>query len=77
MLDYFPRTRGISTLSSNAVIIHLLKEMTELRSELRSIQPLTEAERRALGIDPLPQNGDKRRRAISSLRRGAVVTQQG
>ena len=28
-------------------------------------------------IDPLPQNGDKRRRAISSLRRGAVVTQQG
>jgi phosphoketolase len=28
-------------------------------------------------IDALPQNGDKRRRAICSLRRGEVATQQG
>jgi glycosyltransferase involved in cell wall biosynthesis len=46
-VDYFPRTRGISTLSSNAVIIHLLKEMTELRSELKSLRPLSEGERNA------------------------------
>ena len=39
-VDYFPRTRGISTLSSNAVIIHLVKEMLELRSELESLRPL-------------------------------------
>jgi glycosyltransferase involved in cell wall biosynthesis len=46
-VDYFPRTRGISTLSSNAVIIDLLKEMTRLRSELQGIAPLSEAERDA------------------------------
>ena len=28
-------------------------------------------------IDRLPQNGDKRKRAISSLRRGEVATRQG
>lgn len=40
-VDYFPRTRGISTLSSNAVIMKIIKEMTGLRSELKSIRPLT------------------------------------
>ena len=39
-VDYFPRTRGISTLSSNAVIAHILREMITLRAELRSLQPL-------------------------------------
>ena len=39
-VDYFPRTRGISTLSSNAVILHLVREMLELRSELESLRPL-------------------------------------
>ena len=45
-VDYFPRTRGISTLSSNAVIIHLVKEMLGLRSELESLRPLTLEQRR-------------------------------
>ena len=40
-VDYFPRTRGISTLSSNAVILKILREMRGLRSELRSLQQLT------------------------------------
>ena len=40
-VDYFPRTRGISTLSSNAVIATIVKEMFGLRTELRSIQPLS------------------------------------
>ena len=39
-VDYFPRTRGISTLSSNAVIFKILREMWELRSELQSLEPL-------------------------------------
>ncbi|WP_208028307.1 glycosyltransferase family 2 protein [Rhabdothermincola sediminis] len=39
-VDYFPRTRGISTLSSNAVILQILREMWELRSDLRSLEPL-------------------------------------
>ncbi|MEJ5254954.1 MAG: glycosyltransferase family 2 protein [Acidimicrobiales bacterium] len=39
-VDYFPRTRGISTLSSNAVILQILREMWELRHELRSLEPL-------------------------------------
>ena len=39
-VDYFPRSRGISTLSSNAVIIQLVREMLELRSELQSLTPL-------------------------------------
>lgn len=39
-VDYFPRTRGESTLSSLGVIVTLLKEMWMLRRSLRSIKPL-------------------------------------
>lgn len=39
-VDYFPRTRGISTLSSNAVILTILQEARALRSELLAIEPL-------------------------------------
>ncbi len=46
-VDYFPRTRGISTLSSNSVILKMLREMFQLRSELKSLQPLSEQERRS------------------------------
>jgi len=38
-VDYFPRTRGVSTLSSPAVVVKLLREMFTLRRELRAIQP--------------------------------------
>jgi glycosyltransferase involved in cell wall biosynthesis len=38
-VDYFPRTRGVSTLSSPAVIVKLLAEMFALRKELRAIEP--------------------------------------
>jgi glycosyltransferase involved in cell wall biosynthesis len=37
-VDYFPRTRGISTLSSPSVIRKILREMFSLRRELRSLQ---------------------------------------
>jgi glycosyltransferase involved in cell wall biosynthesis len=46
-VDYFPRSRGVSTLSSNSVIIKLLREMASLYRELRSIEPLPEHVRRA------------------------------
>ena len=39
-VDYFPRTRGISTLSSPAVIRRMLKEMRQLRSELAHLAPV-------------------------------------
>ena len=39
-VDYFPRTRGVSTLSSLSVIRTLLAEMFRLRSELKKITPV-------------------------------------
>jgi glycosyltransferase involved in cell wall biosynthesis len=36
-VDYFPRTRGVSTLSSPAVIIKILREARSLRREIRQI----------------------------------------
>jgi glycosyltransferase involved in cell wall biosynthesis len=50
-VDYFPRTRGISTLSSNAVILHLVSEMIGLRSELRALTPLPPEARRPPEVD--------------------------
>ena len=41
-VDYFPRTRGESTLSSPAVIRTILQEMWELRSDLEGIEPVVE-----------------------------------
>jgi glycosyltransferase involved in cell wall biosynthesis len=38
--DYFPRTRGVSTLSSPAVIIKILREAISLRKEIRKITPV-------------------------------------
>jgi glycosyltransferase involved in cell wall biosynthesis len=38
-VDYFQRTRGVSTLSSIRVILNLLKEMFVLSRELRAIKP--------------------------------------
>jgi glycosyltransferase involved in cell wall biosynthesis len=39
-VDYFPRTRGESTLSSPAVIGTIVREMFQLRNELEQITPL-------------------------------------
>jgi glycosyltransferase involved in cell wall biosynthesis len=39
-VDYFPRTRGVSTLSSAGVIATMLKEMQELRRELKTVRPV-------------------------------------
>ncbi len=45
-VDYFPRSRGVSTLSSGSVIVKILREMRWLYSELRTIEPLPENLRR-------------------------------
>ncbi|MEM1332666.1 MAG: glycosyltransferase family 2 protein [Actinomycetota bacterium] len=39
-VDYFPRTRGESTLSSPGVILTILREMWSLRGDLDGITPL-------------------------------------
>jgi glycosyltransferase involved in cell wall biosynthesis len=44
-VDYFPRTRGISTLSSPSVIVKILSEMLGLRRQLQAIEPVRVARR--------------------------------
>jgi glycosyltransferase involved in cell wall biosynthesis len=39
-VDYFPRTRGESTLSSPGVILTILREMWSLRADLEGIRPV-------------------------------------
>lgn len=41
-VDYFPRTRGVSTLSSPKVIVGIVREMVRLRRELADLRPLVE-----------------------------------
>jgi hypothetical protein len=38
-VDYFPRTRGVSTLSSPSVIVKILQEAWALRSHLNALTP--------------------------------------
>jgi glycosyltransferase involved in cell wall biosynthesis len=40
-VDYFPRTRGESTLASGSVIRRILREMFALRKELKGLQRIT------------------------------------
>lgn len=42
-LDYFPRSRGVSTLSTPAVIGRMLVELSRLRSEIRGSSPAAAA----------------------------------
>lgn len=52
-VDYFPRTRGESTLSSPGVIKNILTEMWQLRGELDRLQPVQR--RSTLGPSPSAQ----------------------
>lgn len=48
-VDYFPRSRGVSTLSSMSVIRKIVMEMITLHGELRRVQPLPPEERHNRG----------------------------
>ncbi len=41
-VDYFPRTRGESTLSSPGIIVTILREMRQLRGDLDGITPVVD-----------------------------------
>lgn len=45
-VDYFPRTRGDSTLAAPGVILKILAELRQERRRLRAIRPLPPSERR-------------------------------
>jgi glycosyltransferase involved in cell wall biosynthesis len=45
-VDYFPRARGTSTLSSPAVIVKILRELVALVPSVRKVEPLSERQRR-------------------------------
>ena len=38
-VDYFPRTRGESTLASPGIIVTIMREMWKLRADLRQLRP--------------------------------------
>lgn len=46
-VDYFPRTRGDSTLAAPAVIVKIISELSRERSRLRRIEPLAPEARRS------------------------------
>ena len=45
-VDYFPRTRGTSTLAAPTVIAGIIGDLTKERSRLRRVQPLPDDQRR-------------------------------
>lgn len=51
-VDFFPRTRGVSTLSSPTVILKILLELATLWYRLRRVKPLPAHE---LGTEPEPK----------------------
>jgi len=50
-VDYFPRTRGDSTLAAPAVIVKILSELRRERRRLRGIEPLDPTDRRSPARD--------------------------
>lgn len=46
-VDYFPRTRGTSTLAAPKVIVNILRDLRTERDRLRSIQPMDATQRRS------------------------------
>src|SRR5688572_4067353 len=63
-VDYFPRTRGVSTLSSGTTIATILKEMASLRPELARVRPQDEHGRdgAAATTEPATARRSRRRR---------------
>ncbi|MCB1250601.1 MAG: glycosyltransferase family 2 protein [Acidimicrobiales bacterium] len=51
-VDYFPRSRGVSTLSSGSVIVGILRELQALRTQLLAVEALPRTEIEALRASP-------------------------
>ena len=52
-VDYFPRSRGISTLSSPATIMIILQELWQLRKLLKQIKPLAKEQLKNIIAAPI------------------------
>jgi glycosyltransferase involved in cell wall biosynthesis len=58
-VDYFPRHRGVSTLSSPGVVAKILREMAALSRELRSIDALPAEARRSRPEEDSPSRPEQ------------------
>ena len=67
-VDYFPRTRGVSTLSSGATIAKIVAEMARLRPELAAIDPAVS--HNGHGAEPTVATHRLRRRNSAHARPG-------
>ncbi len=61
-VDYFPRTRGVSTLASPSVIVKMIRELAQLYPETRSPPPPQKPVRLPPSVAPLHSNASSRRR---------------
>lgn len=52
-VDYFPRTRGVSTLASPSVIVKMMKELAALYPDVRSPEPPAHPVRQPSPVTPL------------------------
>jgi hypothetical protein len=60
-VDYFPRTRGVSTLASPAVIMKMVRELANLFPETRTPSPTVKPVRLPPSVAPLHSATAKRR----------------
>lgn len=68
-VDYFPRTRGVSTLSSAPTIAKILRELSSMWGELRAIQPLPATDPAVARVPTAVLPARRRRRDRRSTRR--------
>jgi glycosyltransferase involved in cell wall biosynthesis len=61
-VDYFPRTRGVSTLASPSVILKMVRELAKLYPETRSPPPPVKPMRLPPSVAPLHSTDATRRR---------------
>jgi glycosyltransferase involved in cell wall biosynthesis len=61
-VDYFPRTRGVSTLASPSVIMKMVRELTDLYPETRSPPAPVKPVRLPPSVAPIHSAGTSKRR---------------
>ncbi len=58
-VDYFPRTRGVSTLASPSVIVKMVRELGQLYGEVKNPQPPVRPVRLPESVKPLKRSRKK------------------